>query len=107
VLECAAYTWIAHAVCSEEYCPAAAPVQGKPCDEDERACDVEHPCGMRTFTCLDGWWHFNGGAICSDPVPCDDVPVANDACAEAGDVCEPLVDDLPTLVCDGTTWQPG
>ncbi|HKE18773.1 MAG TPA: hypothetical protein VKB80_28040, partial [Kofleriaceae bacterium] len=87
VLECASYTWRAYAVCSEEYCPAAAPVPGKACDSEERACDVEHPCGSRLFSCLDGWWHFIGGAICTDPVACADVPVENDACATPGDVC--------------------
>jgi hypothetical protein len=105
VLECAAYTWQAYAVCSEDYCAAAAPVAGKACDSEERVCGVEHPCGSRLFSCTDGWWHFIGGAICSDPVPCADVPVENDACATAGEVCEPLVEDLPALVCDGSTWQ--
>ena len=108
VLECSGYTWLAYDVCSEEYCPAAAPQQGKACDEEERSCFFDHPCGRRLFLCLDGWWHLTGGAICTDPVACADVPVANDACVAAGEVCEPLVDDLPTLVCDGasSTWQP-
>jgi hypothetical protein len=105
VLECVGYTWLAYDVCSEEYCPAAAPQEGKACDSEERSCTDEHRCGNRTFQCVDGWWHFIGGAICTDPVACAEVPVENDACDTAGEVCEPLVEDLPTLACDGSTWD--
>ena len=107
VLECAGYTWVAREVCTEEYCRAAAPAAGKACDEEERGCWIDHRCGDRVFLCIEGWWHFVGGGICESPVPCVEVPVVNDACDAEGEVCEPLVDDLPALVCDGATWQRG
>ena len=62
------------------------------------------PCGDRRFDCWDGWWHFVGGAICTEPVACADVPVTNDACATEGEVCEPLVENSRRLPA---TARPG
>lgn len=106
VLECDSYNWKLYAVCSEQYCEAAAPQSGKPCDEPARSCSIETECGARSFFCAGTYWDFTGGDICEIPQPCTAGPVPNDACDMPGAVCVPPVEDLPTLECDGTTWQP-
>lgn len=105
VLECEGYTWVAHALCTEQYCMQAAPLSDKPCDDPNRSCGVPTDCGTRNFVCTNDRWNFIGGGICTDPVACADAPVPNDACAQDGEVCDSAFPGGATLTCVDGKWD--
>lgn len=105
VLECEGYIWVAHAVCTEQYCEQAAPLPDKPCDEPNRACTAENTCGSRNFLCAEGRWEFFGGDLCEVPLPCDQAPLPNDACAQEGEICESAFAGGATLTCVDGKWD--
>lgn len=106
VLECEGFFWASHDVCSEVACEEAAPQHGGTCElEEGRVCQIDHACGSKIFTCHDGYWTFNGGANCTDPVACEDGPVPYDACANEGEVCEYADPDEAPVTCTDGIWD--
>jgi hypothetical protein len=106
VLECDAYTWRAYAVCSEVACAEPEPHHGAVCSlEEGRVCQIDHACGLKMFTCHEGYWTFNGSAICEEPVPCEEGPVPYEACETEDEVCEYADPDEPPVVCEDGVWE--
>lgn len=108
VLECQNWVWEEFSMCVQQLCDAANPQHGFACGGELLGvqCSVETECGPRVFQCRDeGYWDFIGPSICDDPVGCDEGPVPNDACDQAGEVCEYPNPEEPPVSCDGTEWD--